>query len=165
MSGSAAVHAQVRADLERLGIPYEVIPCDPAFADTAQFCEKYGYPPQISGNTILVASRKEPKQFAACLVSATTRLDVNNTVRKLLGVRKLSFASAEDTQELTGMMIGGVTLFGLPEALPKYVDARIMDLESVIIGSGSRSSKIRMAPDDLLKIAQARVVEGLALDP
>jgi prolyl-tRNA editing enzyme YbaK/EbsC (Cys-tRNA(Pro) deacylase) len=80
----------------------------------------------------------------------------------LLGVRKASFASAEQTQELTGMMIGGVTPFGLPDGLPLYIDARVMTQETVVIGGGSRSMKIRLAPAGLLRLPGARVVDGLA---
>ena len=143
----------------------EVIPCDPEFADTAAFCEKYGYPMEQSANTILVASRTEPKVFAACVVTADRRLDVNGTVRRLLGVRKLSFASAEDTVALTGMMIGGVTPFGLPEGVPIYIDDAVMQHPWVIVGGGDRSSKLKLSPDELAALPGASVVEGLSLSP
>lgn len=164
MTSDDAVDAQVLESLRALGIGYEVMDCDPAYADTAQFCEKYGIPLAQSGNTIVVASRKEPRRFAACVVTALTRLDVNRSVRKLLGVRKVSFASAEETEERTGMMIGGVTIFGLPDEMPKYIDAHVMDLEYVVLGSGTRSSKLRVAPGELSKIPGLEVVEGLAIE-
>lgn len=91
------------------------------------------------------------------------RLDVNKTVRKLMGARKLSFASAEDTVDLTGMLIGGVTLFGLPDDLPKYIDSTMLDLDEVVIGGGSRSCKIRLDPSHLTRIPNLAVVQGLAL--
>jgi prolyl-tRNA editing enzyme YbaK/EbsC (Cys-tRNA(Pro) deacylase) len=144
---------------------YEVIECDPDFADTAAFCEKYGYTLEQSANTILVASKSEPKVFAACVVTADRRLDVNGTVRRLLGVRKLSFASADDTVAVTGMMIGGVTPFGLPADLPVYIDAVVMDQPWVIVGGGDRSSKFKLAPSELAALPGAQVVEGLSLSP
>ena len=162
MSEDAAVERKVAASLEALGAPFEVMRIDPDFADTAAFCEKYGIPLDHSGNTIVVASKKEPKQYCACLVLATTRLDVNHTVRRLLGASRVSFATAEETQALTGMMIGGVTLLALPPDLPVYVDERIMSLDYVILGGGSRSSKIRIAPDALKRLPNVAVVEGLA---
>src|SRR5262245_45296139 len=97
--------ATTRAVLDRLGVPYETISIDPDFADTAAFCERYGYPLDHAGNTIVVASKKEPKQHAACVVLATTRLDVNHAVRDLMGVAKVSFASAEEMAQLTGMKV------------------------------------------------------------
>lgn len=131
--------------MDRLGLLYEVVPCDPAFADTAAFCERYRYPPDHAGNTIIVASKKEPKQYAACVVTATTRLDVNRAVRDLLGVSKCSFASAEEMRALTGMQVGGVTAFNLPDGLPLFVDARVMALDYVILGTGGRNGKIRIS--------------------
>ena len=148
--------------LNGLALSYEIIPIDPAFADTAEFCAKYGYPEDHSGNTIICASKKEPKQFSACVVAATTRLDVNHTVRRLMGVARLSFATPEETQALTGMMIGGVTAFALPDDVPLYIDSRLMQLDYVILGSGSRSSKIKIAPDALPLLPNAQIVEGLA---
>ena len=53
---------------------------------------------------------------------ANTRLDVNRVVRHRLGVRKASFASIDETRDLTGMLIGGVTVFGLPADLPVWID-------------------------------------------
>jgi len=162
-SDSPEIEARVAAVLDALGVPYEVVRIDPAYADTAAFCEKYGFPAEQSGNTIIVGSRKEPRQFAACLVLATTRLDVNHAVRALMGVSRLSFATAEDTRALTGMMIGGVTVLALPADMSIYVDERIMALPWVILGGGSRSTKIKVSPVALERLANVRVVPGLAL--
>jgi prolyl-tRNA editing enzyme YbaK/EbsC (Cys-tRNA(Pro) deacylase) len=150
---------------ERLGVPFELIPCDPAYADTAAFCTQYGYPVERAANTLVVASKKEPKQYAACVVLAPTRLDVNHAVRDLLGSTKCSFASPEEMRTLTGMTVGGVTAFGLPEGLPLYVDSRIMDLDWIILGTGGRNGKIRVAPEVFRRMPAAKVVEGLAMAP
>ena len=100
---STSSTSSVLRTVANLGLPYEEIEIDPTLADTALFCKNYGFPMQQSGNTIIVASKKEPKVFVACVVLATTRLDVNKRVRKLMGVSKASFASAEEMKELTGM--------------------------------------------------------------
>jgi prolyl-tRNA editing enzyme YbaK/EbsC (Cys-tRNA(Pro) deacylase) len=160
--GGAAIEARVRDRLAALGVEHDILECDPDFADTAAFCARYGIPPEQSANTIVVAARKEPGVACACLVLATCRLDVNHAVCDLLGVRKASFASADQTRDLTGMMIGGVTPFGLPDDLPLYIDSNVMVTESVVIGGGSRSMKIRLDPAGLLLLPGARVVEGLA---
>jgi prolyl-tRNA editing enzyme YbaK/EbsC (Cys-tRNA(Pro) deacylase) len=162
MSDDAVIEARVAQALEGLGAPWELMRIDPEFADTAAFCEKYGVALDHSGNTIIVASKKEPKKYCACLVLATTRLDVNHVVRRLLEVPRVSFATAEETRELTGMVIGGVTLLALPPDLPLYVDDRVMALDYVILGGGSRSSKIKIAPDALRKLPGFTVVAGLA---
>jgi prolyl-tRNA editing enzyme YbaK/EbsC (Cys-tRNA(Pro) deacylase) len=154
--------ARVRASLDALGVAYEVMAIDPAFADTAQFCEKYGIPLANSANTIVVASKKEPKQYCACVVLATTRLDVNHAVKKLMGNARVSFASAEETRALTGMLIGGVTVFALPPDVPLYVDDRIMALDWLIVGGGGRDTKIRTTPEVFRRMPGATIVPGLA---
>lgn len=163
MSETEEIERGVRASLEALGAPFEILPCDPELADTAAFCAHYGIDPAESGNTIIVATKKEPKSYAACLVLATTRLDVNHAVRKLLAGQKLSFASGEETRALTGMMMGGVTVFGLPPDLPLFIDSAVLGAKSVVVGGGSRSTKVRIAPEALRRIPNAAVIEGLAL--
>lgn len=149
--------------LERAGVSYEVMDCDPALADTAEFCRAYGVDPAESANTILVSSRKPPGLNAACVALATTRIDVNGLVRRRLGARKVSFAPAEMTAEITGMEIGGVTVPGLPPTLPVWVDLAVAETASVVIGAGSRSAKIRLAGRDVARLEGVEVVEGLAI--
>jgi len=156
------VERRVVEVLDGLGVPYTLQPIDPAFADTAAYCERYGVPLERAANTIVVASKKEPRQFAACVVKATTRLDVNHSVRRLLDTNRVSFASADETRALTGMLIGGVTVFALPADLPIYVDEQVMAHDWIILGSGSRSSKIRVAPEVLRRLPGSRIVSGLA---
>ncbi|MBT5138962.1 MAG: hypothetical protein HOH36_15245 [Acidimicrobiaceae bacterium] len=149
--------------LEALGVEYEVVPCDPELADTAAFCEAYGFSPDDSANAILVVGKAEARPMACCLVLASTRLDVNGTVRKRLGTRKASFAGAEETIERSGgMQIGGVTPFGLPPGLTIWVDAAVNARDRVIVGGGSRDRKILCPPASLLAISGAELVDGLA---
>jgi prolyl-tRNA editing enzyme YbaK/EbsC (Cys-tRNA(Pro) deacylase) len=164
MSDEEKLQPSVRRAAEEAGLEYDVFACDPKYADTAAFCEHYHFLPEQSANTIIVASKGEPVRYAACIVLATTRLDVNKTVRRLLGVRKLSFATADQTKELTGMQIGGVTPFGIT-GIPLYIDSAVMEQEKVITGGGNRSSKVLLNPKELLKLVGAEVIDGIATAP
>lgn len=158
-------HPDVLAHLDRLGLVYDVIDCDPDLADTAEFCAAYGVPLEESANAILVASKKPEGHHAVCVALAHTRLDVNGAVRRRLGVRKLSFAPAEVTRELTGQEIGGVTIFGLPTEVPVWLDARVRDCEHIVVGAGSRSAKIRLDPAQLVGVDGYEFVVDLATEP
>jgi len=143
-------------------IDYKALECTPELADTAAFCEHYNVSLDQAANTILVASRKiEPTKYAVCVVLGTTRLDVNKKVSELLGAKKLSFADAETTKELTGMMIGGVTAFGITE-LPIYVDSAVMEREEIVMGGGNRSSKLLLKPSELSKLPNVQIIRDLA---
>ena len=154
---------KVLESLKDAGATYEVIDCEPSFADTAEFCNHYGYSLDESANAILLEGKAESPVYALCVVLATTRINVNKVARKRLGTRKASFASAEITKELTGMEIGGVTPLGLPEDLPIWIDNLVMEAPKVIIGGGSRSAKIYLSPDNLLRFPNTHVVEGLSM--
>lgn len=147
--------------LGRLDVDHEIIPCDPALADTAKFCEAYGYDLADSANTIVVVGKSDPPVNVACVLLADSRLDVNRVVRKRLGVRKASFADAEHTERITGMTIGGVTPFGLPDGVPVWVDGRVMERSQIVLGGGSRDRKV-VAPPEILTALGATVIDGLA---
>jgi len=150
---------RVQAALDGSNITYEELACEPELADTAAFCEHYGITATEACNAIVVVLKTTPKQYVACLVRADTKLDVNKKVSELVGVKRLSFASADETAELTGMRIGGVTIPGLPPEMPIYIDARVMEQPRVIIGGGNRTSKARLDPRELLKLPNASVAD------
>jgi len=153
---------KTQASLDQAGLNYRVLDCDPTLADTAAFCEHYHFSLSQSANAIIVAGKADPVVFACCIVLATTKLDVNKTICRLLGVKRASFASGEQTKVLTGMEIGGVTPFGIPSDIPIYIDAAVLDQAEVVMGGGNRSSKIILDPGELRRVPGARIVEGLA---
>ena len=156
MNDVSLLHDRVRAALETAGIAqFEVLECAPELADTAEFCAHYGIAAEDACNSILVAVKTTPRRYVACLVRADTKLDVNRRISELVGVKRVSFASADETIELTGQMIGGVSIAGVPDDMPVYVDERVFERERIVIGGGNRTSKIRLAPQELLKLPNA----------
>jgi prolyl-tRNA editing enzyme YbaK/EbsC (Cys-tRNA(Pro) deacylase) len=135
---------------------------DPSLADTAAFCEAYGSPLDGSANCVVVAGRRgETVSYAACLVLATTRADVNGLVRKRLNARKASFAPMDDAVAITGMEYGGITPIGLPDDWPVLVDAAVAAAPAVVIGSGVRHSKLALPGALAARLPGAEVVDGL----
>ena len=159
LGGPVAKALETLPERERIG----VAAIDPDLADTAAFCAAYGSPLEASANCVVVAGKRSGEErFAACLVLATTRADVNGIVRRRLDVRKASFAPMDRAVELTGMAYGGITPIGLPESWRLLVDARCVDIDVALIGSGVRRSKLLLPGTDLGRIPGAEVVEGLA---
>jgi prolyl-tRNA editing enzyme YbaK/EbsC (Cys-tRNA(Pro) deacylase) len=157
------IERRVDAHLRSLDTPYEVVECDPDLADTAAFCATYGYAAEDAANTIMVVGKSQPPSYAACVLLATTRLDVNHAVRDRLGSRKASFADRDLTKALTGMAIGGVTPFGLPAGLPIWVDRRVTARPRLVLGGGSRRRKIVGPPALLTSLPGVEIVDGLAV--
>jgi prolyl-tRNA editing enzyme YbaK/EbsC (Cys-tRNA(Pro) deacylase) len=135
---------------------------DPALADTAAFCERYGVAPEESANCVVIAGRRDGElRHLACVVLATTRADVNGLARKRLDVRKASFAPMDDAVAATGMEYGGITPIGLPPGWPVLVDKAVAAADQVIIGSGVRRSKLRLPGPVLAGLPGVEVVDGL----
>ena len=136
---------------------------DPELADTAAFCDRYAVSPRESANCVVIAGRREGEvRFAACVVLATTRADVNNVARRALDVRKASFAATDLAVAETGMEYGGITPIGLPATWPVLIDAAVAASPQVVIGSGLRRSKLALAGTTLADLPGAAVIEGLA---
>src|SRR3954452_198104 len=140
----------------------KVAEIDPELADTAAFCEAYQVGPDVSANCVVVAGKREGQvRYAACLVLATTRADVNGVVRRQLDVRKASFAPMDTAVAETGMQYGGITPIGLPVGWPVLVDAAVAVTPEVIIGSGVRASKLVLPGKALADLPGGQVIGGL----
>lgn len=159
---SEPIETRIQGVLDRSGLDYEILPCDPVLADTEVFCEHYGYPKVNSVNTILIKAKTGGERFVACVALATTRLDVNKTIRKRLKARRVSFASPEETRKVTGMELGGVTPVGLSDDLPLWVDGRVVERPFVILGGGDRSTKIKVSPKVFDSLSNAEIISELA---
>jgi prolyl-tRNA editing enzyme YbaK/EbsC (Cys-tRNA(Pro) deacylase) len=137
---------------------------DPTLADTAQFCETYGVAPEESANCVIIAGKRGSEvSYAACVVTATARADVNGLVRRHLNARKASFGAVEVVTELTGMEYGGITPIGLPGSWSVLVDGLVAKTPSVVIGSGIRGSKLWLPGHLLAELPGAEVRPGLGV--
>jgi prolyl-tRNA editing enzyme YbaK/EbsC (Cys-tRNA(Pro) deacylase) len=140
-----------------------VAPIDPDLADTAAFCAAYDVPLEQSANCVVIAAKRGGEiRYAACMVLATTRADVNGVVRRHLDARKASFAAMDDAVALTGMEYGGITPIGLPADWPILVDALVVEAGLVVVGSGIRGSKIELPGEAMAELPGAVVLDGLA---
>ena len=136
---------------------------DPALADTAAFCERYAVSPAASANCVVISGRRDGEQrYAACVVLATTRADVNGVARRELDVRKASFAATAEAVSATGMEYGGITPIGLPAGWRVLVDGRVVAAARVVVGSGVRRSKLALPGSLLGRLPGATVIDGLA---
>ena len=137
---------------------------DPALADTAAFCAEYGVGLDESANCVVVAAKRAGQTtYAACLVLATTRADINGLARRHLGARKISFAPIDDAVALTGMEYGGITPVGLPADWPILIDDAVVAVPRVVVGSGVRGSKLWLPGSVLAALPNAEVLPGLGM--
>src|SRR5215207_1273047 len=154
--------APVAAALESVAGEVWVAEIDDDLADTAAFSAAYAVPLEASANCVVVAARRAGQTtLAACVVLATTRADVNGLVRRHLGARKASFAPQDVAVAESGMAYGGITPIGLPGEWPVLVDPAVAAAELLVVGSGTRGSKLAVPGAVLAALPSAEVLEGL----
>ena len=153
---------KIRQFLESTKLKFEIINCNPKLADTKIFCKEYGINLEDSVNAILVKTKTGELKYALCALLATTKLDINNLIKKKLNARKVSFADSEEAAKITEMSIGGVTPLTLPNNLPLWIDSKVMLRDLIILGGGNRSSKIKISPAIFKYTSNTEIIKGLA---
>lgn len=144
-------------------MPHHAFVIDPAAADTAAFLERYQWPPQSAANTLVVVGKGNgATAYAVCVILASTRLDVNKSVKAALGLRKVSFAPMDFAVAETGMEYGAITPFGTPPDWPILIDSRVVDAGIIVLGGGRRLVKIAIDGRLLADLPAAQIVNGLA---
>lgn len=163
---AAPVGAALRALDPEAAASVGVAAIDPDLADTAAFCERYASPPERGANCVIVKGKRGGEvRYAACVVLATTRADVNGLVRRRLDARSASFAPMDDAVQFSGMEYGGITPLGLPDDWPILIDAAVAASDGVVVGAGVRAAKLFLPGAVLAALPGADVIEGLGLPP
>lgn len=158
----AAPTLALLTELDLLG-KVGVVEIDPAISDTAATQEAFELDASTLANCVVVGGKREGvERIAAVVILASTRADINSTVKRLLDVRKASFLPMDQAVDLTGMEYGGITPIGLPADWPVFVDTRVAESEVVIVGSGVRRSKVLVSGAILASLPGVQVIEGLA---
>lgn len=132
---------------------------DPSLSDTTAFCEHYQISDKHAVNCVIIeAKRADQVWYAACMIPASKRADVNGIVRKELGAKKVSFAPMDKATGLTGMEYGAINPLGLPGEWPILVDSDVVSNDQIIIGSGVRDSKLLVKGSLLADLPNAKVL-------
>lgn len=138
----------------------QVAVIDPHLSDTAATCEAYDIAPELTANCIVVRGvRGQEETFAAIVVPAHVRADINGVVRRHLNARKISFADESIAERQTGMIRGGITPIGLPDTWRIIIDQRVLDHDRVLIGAGIRGAKLIVATSELVRLPHAEVLD------
>ena len=110
----------------------------------------------IGGKAILMKVEDEYKLF---VLSAAKKID-SQKIKSRFGARRLRFATTDELQQLTGLVLGSVPPFGRP-VLPfdLYVDVSIVANEKIAFNAGSPTISIVMNCRDYMSIAVPEVFQ------
>jgi Cys-tRNA(Pro) deacylase len=98
--------------------------------------------------------------FALAIASGTLLVEKRVLASRYgVGRKKVDLADAETVQAVTGYSVGSVPPFGHRQAVPTFLDFRVLNHEEVYAGGGGGDSLVRLNPEDILEVTRAEVVD------
>jgi prolyl-tRNA editing enzyme YbaK/EbsC (Cys-tRNA(Pro) deacylase) len=136
---------------------------DPQYMNGSALSDHYDVNLEDGANCIVVRGKRgEVRTTAAVLVPVGYRADLNGLVCEKLDAKKVSMAPLEEVIAESGMEYGSITPVGLPEFWKIFVDSRLMEKETIIVGGGKQISKLRVSTAFLKQLPNVEVVDNLA---
>jgi prolyl-tRNA editing enzyme YbaK/EbsC (Cys-tRNA(Pro) deacylase) len=131
-----------------------VIETTSSSATVALAAEAHGVDPAQIAKTICV---RVGKTIMLIVTSGVARLD-NRKFRDVLG-GKPRMLDAEEVVAATGHPVGGVCPFGLISELPIYCDTSLRRFGEVVPAAGAINAAVRISPDRMAELVDARWVD------
>lgn len=114
---------------------------------------KLGINPERVFKTLVTMS--DSKQFFVALVPVNTSLNIKQ-LAKATSQKKITMASQQDAERITGYVVGGVSPLGQKKRLTTVIDSSALNYDTIYVSAGRRGLEIELAPDDLAGITQAQ---------
>ena len=151
---STDVFERIRELLDAHGIGYRLIDHPETFTSLESAAVR-GEPLEVGGKALLV---KTDDVFILAVLRADQKLD-SRALQRLVGARKLRFATREELSMLTGGLVpGSVPPFGRPVLdFPLYVDEAVARNERIAFNAGSLTRSVVMSAADYFAVARPSV--------
>lgn len=151
----ASITDRLREWLDAEGVVYRYVEHEPTRTSEESAAAR-GEPLEIGAKALVL---KADETFVLVVLSAARKLD-SNAVRKLLGARRLRFATKEELFDLTGLVPGSVPPFGRPIFdLSLYIDRSVTVNERAAFNAGSLTCSIVMPTADYLRLAEGTILD------
>ncbi len=141
--------------LARAGIPHTVHTYDydpEATRIGLQAAEAMGVAPGEVFKTLMAAIDGKP---VCVLVPSDREVSLKKLAAAFAGKSAAMMRPAE-AERLTGYHVGGISPLGQKRVVPTLVDAAALGLPEIFVNGGQRGLQLRVKPDDLVRVLQAR---------
>ena len=143
--------------LDRMKIPYThyTYECD-EFIDGMQIVEKLNLKPEQVYKT-LVTTGKTGNHYVF-VIPIEAEIDFKKAA-KVVGEKSLEMLHLKDLTKVTGYVRGGCTAIGMKKQFPTVIQEDAKELEYMHVSGGKLGMQIRLAPQDLQKVAKAEFAD------
>lgn len=144
--------------LEQAKVPFQVLTYehDAAFQEYGlEAAGKLQVDPACMFKTLVV--RSDTGTLALALLSVQDKIDLKK-LAQAFGTRKADLADQSLAEKTTGYVIGGISPLGGRKQLSAFIDESVILVETIYVSAGKRGMQLKLAADDLIRLAAARVV-------
>ena len=137
-------------------IPYELIPYDAGEVElgAVHVAEQIGEPIERVFKTLVL--RGDKNGCFVCVVPGDKEVDLK-LAAKVSGNKSCSLIPVKDLLGLTGYIRGGCSPIGMKKHFPTYIHDTCRQFPFIYVSAGMRGLQLRIAPDDLVRAAEAEV--------
>lgn len=145
--------------LETMEIPFEThtYECD-EFVDGIQIADMLGLPHDKVFKTLVTVGAS--KNYFVFVIPIAEELDMKKAARSV-GEKNVAMIHVKDINQVTGYIRGGCTAIGMKKQYVTRVAEEAILQDTIIVSGGKLGMQIELAPDLLLKAAQAEYADLL----
>ena len=143
--------ADLQAHLKYENIPFELIFHKPIFS-MEEGLKEIGIEAAQGFSTLIM---KADGQIISLIRRDDNKVSFSK-IKKLLQVKNLEFATKAEVLEFSGCEVGYVSPFN--PGVKCYLDEKLLEQDFVYGGTGSPEHDLKIAPIDLVKLAQAEII-------
>jgi len=146
--------------LDAAGIPYTLHLHDHPVRSLQQAAEERGLSPEQVVRSLVF--RLEGDTYILVLAPGPFQVSWPK-LRKHLGVSRLTTATREEVERVTGYVPGAVSRLGLARPLRVLCDRRLCSRQEVSIGAGIRNAGVVLRTEDLIRLVGPEVGDFLEI--
>jgi Cys-tRNA(Pro)/Cys-tRNA(Cys) deacylase len=142
--------------LERLGVAFELreYEVDPEDLAAETVARKVGMPAEQVFKTLVAKGDKHGVCLA--VVPGNFELDLKALARAT-GDKRTETVALREVEPLTGYIRGGVTALACKKNYPVFLDETAQLFDVVSISAGMRGLQVLLAPDDFIRVTDAKL--------
>jgi Cys-tRNA(Pro) deacylase len=97
------------------------------------------------------------------LMHGDRTVSTKNLARQI-GAKRVEPCKPEVANRHSGYLVGGTSPFGTKKAIPVYVEASILELDTIYLNGGKRGYLVSLAPGVLTALLEAKPVQCASVD-
>lgn len=142
--------------LERLGVRYELraYEVDPEDLSAETVAQKVSMPPEQVFKTLV--ARGDKHSVCLAVVPGNCELDLKALARATVD-KKIDPVPLKEVEPLTGYIRGGVTALACKKNYPVFLDETAELFDVISISAGLRGLQVLIAPNDYIRVTDAKV--------